>query len=197
MTRQQGFSTNGGSGAHRYSDPATWGGDGDQLPAVQAYNVLRGIQYNGAWLYGLQNMAGAGAAAGGELESRRSPSAAPPSTGEDGPEPTYRSGGQINVNSAAGQRDRGAADGVPGPAFARSAGSTRSISARRIAPTFAWTDADLLSSEQQTLPAVLSPGRLRQRHPGHLSRSRTRAGKPPPRRRCTAPIWKRATATAG
>jgi hypothetical protein len=33
-------STNGGSGAHRYSDPATWGGDGDQLPAVQAYNIL-------------------------------------------------------------------------------------------------------------------------------------------------------------
>ena len=50
--------TNGGSGSHRYSDPTTWGGDGDQLPAVQAYNLLRGIRYKGAWLYGLQAMTG-------------------------------------------------------------------------------------------------------------------------------------------
>lgn len=46
----------GGSGAQRWADPATWGGDGDHLPAVQIYNLLRGITYNGSWFYGLQNV---------------------------------------------------------------------------------------------------------------------------------------------
>jgi hypothetical protein len=38
--------TNGGTGAHRWDDPATWGGDGDALPAVQAYNLARGLYYS-------------------------------------------------------------------------------------------------------------------------------------------------------
>ncbi len=37
--------TNGGTGAHRWDDRATWGGDGDALPAVQAYNLARGLYY--------------------------------------------------------------------------------------------------------------------------------------------------------
>lgn len=46
--------TAGGSGAQRWATPSTWGGDGDDLPMVQVYNLLRGVSYNGAWLYGLQ-----------------------------------------------------------------------------------------------------------------------------------------------
>lgn len=46
----------GGSGSHRYNNPATWGGDGDHNPAVQIYNLLRGINYNGQWFYGLQGV---------------------------------------------------------------------------------------------------------------------------------------------
>jgi hypothetical protein len=49
-------STQGGVGPQRFADPATWGGDGDFLPAVQIYNLLRGITYNGQWFYGLQNL---------------------------------------------------------------------------------------------------------------------------------------------
>lgn len=37
--------TQGGTGAHRWDDPTTWGGDGDALPAVQAYNLSRGLYY--------------------------------------------------------------------------------------------------------------------------------------------------------
>lgn len=48
-------STVGGSGPQRWSDPATWGGDGDYLPAVQIYNLLRGIHYDGGWVYGMQD----------------------------------------------------------------------------------------------------------------------------------------------
>jgi hypothetical protein len=48
-------STNGGSGTQRFNDPSTWGGDGDLLPVVQVYNLLRGIRWNNQWLYGLQS----------------------------------------------------------------------------------------------------------------------------------------------
>lgn len=46
----------GGSGDHRWNNPATWGGDGDHIPAVQIYNLMRGITYQGKWFYGLQGM---------------------------------------------------------------------------------------------------------------------------------------------
>lgn len=49
----------GGSGSHRWNNPATWGGDGDHNPAVQIYNLLRGIEYDGQWFYGLQGMTAA------------------------------------------------------------------------------------------------------------------------------------------
>lgn len=49
----------GGSGSHRWNNPATWGGDGDHYPAVQIYNLLRGIEFEGQWFYGLQGVTGA------------------------------------------------------------------------------------------------------------------------------------------
>lgn len=52
-------STAGGSGSHRWDTPSTWGGDGDDLPAVQIYNLLRGISYDGDWLYGFQGVTAA------------------------------------------------------------------------------------------------------------------------------------------
>lgn len=49
----------GGSGSQRWDNPATWGGDGDHNPVVQIYNLLRGLEYNGQWFYGLQGVPGA------------------------------------------------------------------------------------------------------------------------------------------
>lgn len=49
-------STVGGSGPQRWNDPSTWGGDGDNLPIVQIYNLMRGISYNGSWLFGAQSI---------------------------------------------------------------------------------------------------------------------------------------------
>ncbi|WP_234665205.1 hypothetical protein, partial [Allorhizobium ampelinum] len=46
----------GGNGAQRWSDASTWGGDGDRLPVVQLYALMRGIRWNGQWLYGLQTV---------------------------------------------------------------------------------------------------------------------------------------------
>lgn len=49
-------SSRGGVGNQRIVDPSTWGGDGDDLPAVQMYNILMGIKYNNRWLYGFQGV---------------------------------------------------------------------------------------------------------------------------------------------
>lgn len=46
----------GGSGTQRWATPSTWGGDGDDLPIVQAYNLLRGMSYAGTWVYGFQGV---------------------------------------------------------------------------------------------------------------------------------------------
>ncbi|MBB3234447.1 phage tail protein [Phyllobacterium endophyticum] len=47
-------STNGGSGAHRWDNQATW--EWTDNPVVIIYNILRGIYYDGEWFYGLQKM---------------------------------------------------------------------------------------------------------------------------------------------
>lgn len=93
-------STNGGAGAQRYSDASTWGGDGDQLPAVQAYNIARGLYYKGEWFYGFQRMTAARLPALNWIAQIAKCRAVV--DGEDGPEPAYRSGGEISVSAEIG-----------------------------------------------------------------------------------------------
>lgn len=92
-------STVGGVGGHRYADPATWGGDGDFLPAVQIYNLLRGIYYNGQWVYGLQN-----------LSSARVPPAAWITQIEKHRAGIQESTGWVNTYRSGGGSGRGSAD---------------------------------------------------------------------------------------
>lgn len=47
-------STNGGSGAQRWDNPATW--QPSTNPAVIAYNIIRGIYFGGEWVWGGKNM---------------------------------------------------------------------------------------------------------------------------------------------
>lgn len=86
----------GGSGPQRWNDPATWGGDGDHLPAVQLYNLLRGFSYGGQWLYGLQGVAETRLPAANWNAQIAKCRAEVEDT--DGLEPIYRSGGEINVS---------------------------------------------------------------------------------------------------
>ena len=48
-------STNGGAGPHRWNNPSTW--EPTLNPMVQAYNIIRGMYYDGQWFYGGQNLA--------------------------------------------------------------------------------------------------------------------------------------------
>jgi hypothetical protein len=47
----------GGSGSQRIDNTSTWGnGPEADNPVVQIYNILRGVRYEGSWLYGLQRV---------------------------------------------------------------------------------------------------------------------------------------------
>lgn len=49
-------STNGGSGTVRWNDQSTWTSEGYDNPAVQRYNIIRGIYYGDQWIFGGQNL---------------------------------------------------------------------------------------------------------------------------------------------
>lgn len=87
----------GGVGPQRWSNPATWGGDGNDLTAVQIYNLCRGIAYNGQWLYGLQNMSVARVPVADAIVAINK-CRAPVNIPGGGTEPAFRSGGEIKVN---------------------------------------------------------------------------------------------------
>ena len=146
--------TNGGSGAHRYSDPGTWGGDGDQLPAVQAYNILRGIRYGGAWVFGLQNMTGAARLPAANWNAQIAKCRATV-IGLSGPEPSYRAGGQINVSAQPANVIEALLTACQGR-LSEIGGFYKVHLGAPDSSAFAWTDADLLSSEQQVFRPFFS-----------------------------------------
>lgn len=49
-------SSAGGDGAQRWTDPSTWTGSPDN-PVVAAYNIIRGIRFDGKWFFGAQTVA--------------------------------------------------------------------------------------------------------------------------------------------
>lgn len=139
-------STNGGTGTHRWSDSATWGGDGDDLPAVQAYNILRGIYYDGVWLYGLQRMTAARLPVtnwNAQIAKCRATV-----TGVGGAEPTYRSGGQVSVNAQIVHTIEALLTSCQGR-LSEIGGFYKIHLGAPDSPTFSWTDDDILSSEEQ------------------------------------------------
>jgi hypothetical protein len=89
-------STRGGNGSHRVDQPGTWGGDGDDLTAVQAYALLRGFRFEGQWLYGLQNLPLAQLPDAWWISQINACRATV--LGPNGQEPTYRSGGSLAVS---------------------------------------------------------------------------------------------------
>lgn len=139
-------STVGGSGTHRFNDPATWGGDGDNYPVVQAYAILRGIDYNGAWLYGLQNTAAARLPVTNwitQIEKCRATVA-----GAGGPEPTYRTGIQINVDAQPANALETLMTGCQGK-ISEVGGFYKCHVGAPDTPSFSFTDGDILSTESQ------------------------------------------------
>lgn len=140
-------STKGGDGPHRYDDPSTWGGDGDHFPAVQLYNLTRGFYYGDSWFYGMQ-----------QVTAARLPSASwiteiakcrAPITVGGVPEPTYRTGGELPVNAELGNAVKAILTGCNGR-LSEIAGSYDLKLGAPAAPSFSFSDGDIISTEPQS-----------------------------------------------
>lgn len=133
--------------AHVWENPATWGGDGDFLPAVQAYNLLRGITYNGVWLYGLQSLPAARLPLSWwqyQITKCRTPIEGP-----DGPEPTYRTGGEIQVGAQIKTALEALLTGCQGR-LGETGGSYKIHVGAPDSPARAFDDSAILSTEEQS-----------------------------------------------
>lgn len=137
----------GGSGTQRLVNPATWGGDGDHLPIVQALNVLLGITYNGQWVYGLQS-----------LNVNRVPLADAVTqinkcrevfVGPSGNEPQYRSGGEVQVASQLKTALEAFLTSCQGRMM-ETAGTYKFRIGAPGDPVIAFTDADIISTQEQS-----------------------------------------------
>jgi len=139
--------TVGGDGNQRWNDPSTWGGNGDFLPPVQTYNLLRGIRFNDQWLYGLQSLNPARLPVDNwiaQINKARAVIAGP-----DGNEPTFRAGGEIQVGAPvyiAIESFNTACNGR----IAETGGTYTLHVGAAAAPVMAFTDGDILSTEEQT-----------------------------------------------
>jgi hypothetical protein len=136
----------GGVGLQRWADPSTWGGDGDMLPAVQMYNVLRGVRYGSQWLYGAQNMPEGRLPRAGWIAAINACRA--PIANGDGTEPSYRSGTEIRVSTAGLDALKVLQDACLGH-LAEVGGIYTLHVGEPAAASFTITDDDVISTEEQ------------------------------------------------
>lgn len=137
----------GGVGTQRYDNPLTWGGDGDFNPAIQIYNLLRGIRYNDQWLYGLQKSNASNLPAADWIKVINKCRA--PIQGEDGNEPTYRTGGEIQVGAQIKFALESILTGCQGR-ISEIGGVYKMNVGEPESPVIAFVDDDILSTEEQT-----------------------------------------------
>ena len=142
----------GGVGPQRRADPSTWGGDGDNLPAVQIYNVLAGIYYDGQWFYGLQNLPAARLPVGNWIAQINKHRAT--IEGASGPEPMYRSGGEISVDAPIASAIEGMLTACQGK-IAEVGGVYTLHSGAPDGPVISFSDGDILSTEEQEFTPFL------------------------------------------
>jgi hypothetical protein len=147
-------SSAGGSGPQRWASTiptsleiANWGGDGDFLPPVQIYNLLRGIRVSGQWLYGLQDVSAARLPAANWIAQINKARAAV--EGEHGDEPTYRSGGEIQVGAPIHLAIEALLTSCQGR-LTEVGGAYKIYLGEPDSPVWQFSDDDILSSEEQS-----------------------------------------------
>lgn len=145
-------STVGGSGTQRWTDPSTWGGDGDHFPVVQAYNILRGITYGGTWLYGLQSVNANRipvADAIAQINKCRLPMQSGVVSGSPVFEPQYRSGGELPVSAQIKLALESLMTSCQGRLM-EVGGTYKFRVGAPDAPVLAFTDGDIISTQEQS-----------------------------------------------
>lgn len=141
-------STNGGSGDQRYGNPATWGGDGDDLPAVQLYNIMRGIYYKGRWVYGFQRLSPRRLDQTWNVAINKCRLQVTSQTSPTGSEPQYRSGGEIIVSAPMSEAIDTILTACQGE-VAEAGGIYSLRVGEPEAPLFSITDEDIISTDEQ------------------------------------------------
>lgn len=136
----------GGVGAQRWDNPATWGGDGDDLPAVQIYNILRGIYWNGQWVYGLQTSNPAILPSADWIAAINK--CRQQVYGPNGLEPQYRSAAQINIDTPPLDAIEALCKSCAGR-LSEVGGVYRFHVGEPDAPSISFSDDDILSTEEQ------------------------------------------------
>lgn len=140
-------STAGGDGGQRWSNPATWQPSDNLM--VMAYNVIRGLYYNGTWFFGGRNLAAhrlpASAWIAAIVEAGRLVG-----TYNGATEPQFRAGYEITgdmepLGVLEDLRDAGAAR------IAEVGGSFKPAIGAYGAAVYAFTDDDIVITKGQTL----------------------------------------------
>lgn len=143
--------TVGGSGTQRWDNSSTWGGDGDFLPPVQIYNLLRGIRVEGQWLYGMQATHPARVDNATFIAAINRARAIVPGTAE----PTFRAGGEVQVGAPVHLSIEALVTACNGR-LVEVGGTYKLYVGEPGAPVMAFTDGDILSTEEQTFSPFLS-----------------------------------------
>jgi hypothetical protein len=138
--------TAGGSGTHRWSTPSTW--ESSQNPAVQLYNVLRGIRYNGEWFYGLQDVTAAQLPSAHWRAQIAKCAYSVPSNG-GGTESQFRASGEIPVGAPIVAIVEALLTTMNGR-LSDAGGVYKLFSGAPGAPVMSFTDEDILSTSEQT-----------------------------------------------
>lgn len=137
-------------------DPSTWGGgDGDFLPAVQAYNILRGLSFAGQWVYGLQGLAPARLPEDNWIAAINK-CREQVQTDPDAPTETrYQSGGELTVDTPIADALESLMSACQGR-IAESGGQYLCFVGEPGEPVYSFTDGDILSSEEQSFTPFFS-----------------------------------------
>lgn len=137
-------STNGGSGACRWNDQSTW--EYEENNATIIYNIVRGIYYNGQWLYGGQNLPQTLLPSASWIAGVNECNSAIALAG-GGTEPQYRSGYEISVDSEPLTMVEKFLDGCSGR-MAEIGGFYKIHVGAPSPSVYSFTDADILATEE-------------------------------------------------
>jgi hypothetical protein len=143
----------GGSGSQRWNNRATWAAS-DNF-AVQIYNILRGISYEGTWVYGLQSMVAARLPTASWFAAINECDRSVAKKG-GGTEKQYRGGIEVGVNVEPADVIQSAL--LPGCSgrLAEVGGVYKLSVGAAGSPVFVFDDDDIVSTEAQSFMPILS-----------------------------------------
>jgi hypothetical protein len=141
-------SSAGGDGAQRWTDPTTWTGSPDN-PVVAAYNVVRGIRFEGKWFFGAQTVSAAQLPLSVWTAAANECDRMVPAIGS-GTEKQFRAAGEISLEAIPADVLAELMKACNGR-LAEVGGIYKPHVGAAGSAVFAFTDADILTSDKQLL----------------------------------------------